>query len=294
MEYTLKRNGLTAVTESLGGELVSLRDAGGMEYIWSGAAPYWSGRNPVLFPIVGRLADGGKVRFGDKTYEMAQHGFARRRDFTVTAQGEDFITFTLREDEETLKLYPYPFALHITHRLTDKGFTTEYAIENTGATPLPCCIGAHTAFRCPLKEGESFSDYEMVFDKAETTDMMLLNKDNLISATDREACLVNSDRFTLDYSVFARLDTMIFEGLQSTGVQLQHKETGRGVRMDFAGFPMIAFWTQGAQEAPFVCIEPWHGCAAVDDEDGAFESKRHCMLLAPNEVKKLSYTVTVL
>ena len=55
MEYTLKLGGLTAVTESFGGELVSLRDEGGMEYIWSGAAPYWSGRNPVLFPIVGRL-----------------------------------------------------------------------------------------------------------------------------------------------------------------------------------------------------------------------------------------------
>lgn len=294
MEYTLHHNGLTAVTESCGGELVSLRDSSGTEYIWSGTAPYWSGRNPVLFPIVGRLADGGKVRFGEKTYEMAQHGFARRRDFAVTAQGEDFITFTLREDAESLKLYPFPFALHITHRLTDKGFVTEYAIENTGESPMPCCIGAHTAFRCPLNEGEKFSDYEMVFDEAETAAMLLLNQDNLISATDREPCLNNSDRFTLDYSVFARLDTMIFEGLKSTGVQLQHKTTGRGVRMDFAPFPMLAFWTQGAQEAPFICIEPWHGCAAVDDEDGAFESKRHCMVLAPKEVKKLAYTVTVL
>lgn len=293
MEYTLRYNDLTATAESLGGELVSLRDSRGTEYIWSGAAPYWSGRNPVLFPIVGRLAD-GKVRFGSDTYEMAQHGFARRRDFTVAAQGGDFITFELRSDEETLKLYPFPFALRITHRLTDKGFTTTYSIGNTGSTPMPCCIGAHTAFRCPLNEGESFSDYEMVFDEVETAPMMLLNKDNLISATDREPCLDNSDRFTLDYSVFARLDTMIFEGLKSTGVQLQHKTTGRGIRMDYAPFPMIAFWTQGAQEAPFICIEPWHGCAAVDDEDGAFESKRHCMILAPAEEKELSYTVTVL
>ena len=89
METTLQFGGFTATVESFGGELVSLRDSRGTEYIWSGAAPYWSGRNPVLFPIVGRLADGGKVRFGDKTYEMAQHGFARRRDFAVTAQGED-------------------------------------------------------------------------------------------------------------------------------------------------------------------------------------------------------------
>lgn len=293
MEYTLRFGGLTAVTESLGGELVSLRDESSTEYIWTGTAPYWSGRNPVLFPIVGRLAD-GKIRIGEDTCEMPQHGFARRKDFTVAAQGEDFITFELREDEETLKQYPFPFVLRITHQLTDKGFTTTYAMENTGDAPLPCCIGAHTAFRCPIHEGENFSDYEMVFDEAETAPMMLLNQDNLISATDREACLEDSDRFSLDYSVFARLDTMIFEGLKSTGVTLRHKTTGRGVRMDYAGFPMLAFWTQGAQEAPFVCIEPWHGCAAVNDEDGTFEGKRHCMMLAPNEVKKLRYTVTVL
>ena len=60
MEVTLKLGGLTAVTESFGGELVSLRDESGTEYIWSGAAPYWSGRNPVLFPIVGRLPTAAK------------------------------------------------------------------------------------------------------------------------------------------------------------------------------------------------------------------------------------------
>ena len=34
MEYTLKRGGLTAVVTDQGGELISLRDAAGLEYIW--------------------------------------------------------------------------------------------------------------------------------------------------------------------------------------------------------------------------------------------------------------------
>lgn len=292
MEYTLKRGAFTATVESFGGELVSLKDSSGTEYIWGGEAPYWSGRNPVLFPIVGRLKDGKTVINGN-TYEMAQHGFARRQDFAVEAMGEDFVTFILRQSAETLAQYPFPFALRITHRLTDGGFSTTYAIENTGDAPMPCCVGAHTAFRCPIHEGERFEDYEMVFDEVENAEMMLLNSENLISATMREACLENSDRFTLDYSVFARLDTMIFEGLRSTGVALRHKDTGRGIRMDFAGFPMIAFWTQGAQQAPFICIEPWHGCAAVDDEDEAFTNKRHCMMLQSGEEKALTYTVTI-
>jgi len=89
------------------------------------------------------------------------------------------------------------------------------------------------------------------------------------------------------------VDTIILEGLRSTGVSLLHKDTGRGVRMDFAGFPMLAFWTKGEQEAPFVCLEPWHGCAAVDNESGAFGEKPHCIILKAGEIRELTYTVSV-
>ena len=85
MHIELTCNDLHAVTESHGGELISLLDANGVEYIWGGIAPYWSGRNPVLFPIVGRLRD-GMTRFDGNTYEMAQHGFARNQEFSVVEQ----------------------------------------------------------------------------------------------------------------------------------------------------------------------------------------------------------------
>ena len=158
---------------------------------------------------------------------------------------------------------------------------------------MPFCIGGHTAFCCPLHEGERFEDYQIVFDCVEDADTMLLNSENLISHTDREPLLRGQDRFDLDYATFARLDTVILEGLRSTGVSLLHRDSGHGVHMDFDGFPMIAFWTQGDLQAPFVCLEPWHGCAAVDSEQGSFTEKRHCMLLQPGEHKELTYTVTI-
>ena len=292
MQYKLSLNGLQAVVETFGGELVSLKDQSGTEYIWGGEAPFWSGRNPVLFPIVGRLNE-GVIHFDGKPYEMAQHGFARRCDFAVAEQGQDYIVFEVRENAEALAKYPFPFLLQVRHQLKEKGFSTSFRVENTGDKPMPFCIGAHTAFRCPIHAGEKFEDYQIVFDQPETVEKILLNKDNLISHTDREPLLDGGDRFDLDYSVFARLDTIILEGLKSTGVSLLHKETGRGVHMDFEGFPMIAFWTQGAEKAPFVCLEPWHGCAAVDNENGDFLDKRHCIVLEPGEAKELEYIVTL-
>ena len=77
MRITLRRGGLTAEAETMGGELVSLRDRQDTEYIWNGDPAYWPGRNPVLFPIVGGLK-GGKISIGGETYEMGRHGFARQ------------------------------------------------------------------------------------------------------------------------------------------------------------------------------------------------------------------------
>lgn len=293
MEFELSLGSLRATAESFGGELVSLRDAGGTEYIWCGDAAYWSGRNPVLFPIVGRLR-GGVTEFDGKEYAMAQHGFARKCDFSVFAQGDDFIEFELRESEETLAQYPFPFSLRIRHTLRENGFVTAYRVENMGKTPMPFCIGAHTAFRCPVGENERFEDYELVFDKAENAPTMLLTPEALISHCETEPWLENTDRFSPDYAEFARLDTVIFEGLRSTGVSLRHKENGRGVHVDFEGFPMLAFWTPGEKRAPFLCIEPWQGCAAVDNEGKAFTDKRHCVVLQPGESKTLAYTVSIL
>lgn len=292
MKYELKKNGFCAVIETHGAELVSFRDPEGREYIWSGNPAYWPGRNPLLFPIVGNLKDGA-VKFDGAIYEMSRHGFARDNDFAAVEQGTDFIVLELCENETTLAKYPYAFQLQVRQELGENGFVTAFRVKNTGDKPMPFCIGAHTAFNCPLNEGETFGDYEIVFDQKETAPMRRLTVAGLVSADQKEAFLENQDRFGLEHEVFERVDTIIFDELKSTGVSLLQKETGRGLRMEFEGFPMMAFWTKGAEKAPFICIEPWHGCAAVDNESGEFKDKPHCIVLQPGESRELSYRVTV-
>lgn len=293
MKYELKRGDMRAETDTRGGELISFRDGNGTEYIWNGDPAYWTGRNPVLFPIVGNLKD-GKVKIGGKEYEMSRHGFARGSEFEAETWGEDFIVFRLTENEETLKRYPFPFCLRVEHRLLENGFSTAFTVENTGNENLVFCVGAHTAFRCPLHEGERFEDYELVFDKMETASTLLLNSQGLVADGESEPMLEDTERLPLNYDVFARLDTIIFRGLESSGVSLLHKESSHGVHMDFSRFPMVAFWTKGKERAPYVCLEPWQGCAAYVHESGAFEDKPHAATLEPGESKTLKYVVTIL
>ena len=292
MKYELTHQGYCAVIDSHGGELISFRDPEGTEYIWDGNPAYWPGRNPLLFPIVGNLKDGA-VKFEGEPYEMTRHGFARDNEFQAVEQGEGYLVLQLQESEATLKKYPYPFRLQVRQQVIDGGFITSFCVENTGEKPMPYSIGAHTAFRCPIHEGEKFTDYEIVFDKKETAPMRRLTAAGLVSHDQREAFLNDQDRFTLNHEIFARVDTIIFDELQSTGVSLLHKETGKGLRMNFEGFPMMAFWTKGAEQAPYICIEPWHGCAAVDNETGEFVEKPHCIVLEPGERKELAYCVKI-
>lgn len=290
MEYTLSNASLTASLRTLGGELVSLKDRSGTEYIWQGDPAFWSGQNPILFPIVGSLKD-GRVDLNGQAFEMDRHGFARRSEFTPVDQGPDFAVLELRESPETLARFPFPFVLQVRHRLLESGFSTAFAVENPGPAPLPFCVGAHTAIRCPLLDGERFEDYELVFDQPEDADTLLLTPQGLLRDGGREPML-RGGRVTLDYEVFRRLDTLIFQGLRSTHVTLRHKETGRGVSLDFGDFPMIAFWTKPG--ASFLCMEPWHGCAAYTGESGRFQDKPHVLTLAPGEKRELTYTFTLL
>ena len=292
MELELHQGAMRAVVATHGGELISLKDRKGTEYIWGGDPAFWSGRNPTLFPVVGSLKN-GTVQCGRASYAMGRHGFARNSEFAIEDQGEDFVVFGLRETPETLKQYPFRFSLRIRHQLLENGFRTSFAVENRDETAMPFCIGGHTAFRCPLLKGETFQDYRLVFDQTEEASTLLLTPEGCLRHGGREPLLRNTAELALDRELFDRLDTVIFQGLRSGGVSLLHSQKRHGVRLDFSEFPMVAFWTKGHAQAPFICLEPWHGCAALDNESGQLADKPHCILLQPGEEKRLGYTVTI-
>jgi galactose mutarotase-like enzyme len=56
---------LTAEVNPLGAQLSTLRDRTGRDLLWDGEPSVWTGRAPLLFPIVGTLA-GGSYLLGSK------------------------------------------------------------------------------------------------------------------------------------------------------------------------------------------------------------------------------------
>ena len=96
MYYTLRNDTLCLTINTLGAEIVSLKSADGVEYLWQGDPKYWGDRAPHLFPFIGRLTNNSYQHLG-KVYPMNIHGFAAAMEFTLVEQTENTITLELTE-----------------------------------------------------------------------------------------------------------------------------------------------------------------------------------------------------
>ncbi|WP_139925772.1 aldose 1-epimerase family protein [Hymenobacter sp. DG01] len=290
MTYYLENEQCRVGINSHGAELSSFvrKDLGNLEYIWSADPAHWSRHAPVLFPIVGRLPQ-DQYQHEGQTYNLSQHGFARDQEFTLHSHSGTAVAFELRATEESQIKFPFDFLLRITYRLAGPTLTIGWEVENPGTGELLFSIGAHPAFRCPLQEGETFEDYEFVFDQPTTAERYLLEGGLLTGQT--EPLLQNQEALPLSYELFAQ-DALVLKHFDFTHVTLRSRRSGRSVRVRFDGFPYLGLWTKGPG-APFVCIEPWQGIASSTSGSPELADKEGILSLQPGQQFVSSYSITV-
>jgi galactose mutarotase-like enzyme len=287
-KITMENGSISFEVDILGAEAASLRK-NGLEYLWQGDPAFWSGRAPVLFPIVGALRDDQTLIEGE-IYSMPRHGFARRKSFYVEQENRESAVFTLEADEETHKQYPFDFTLHITYRLDGDAVIKTYTVENRSEREMPFVIGGHPGFRCPLVAGEQFSDYVVEFEREETLQCPAIDmKTGIIDYGTTVFSLSKERRVPLRHELFDK-DALVFDTPRSTKVRLYSTKTGHGVEMEFGGFRYLGVWS-AVGDAPFVALEPWTGCADCTDETGRFEEKRGMTVLAHGESRSWQYRV---
>lgn len=291
MIYEIKDKSFTARIDSMGAQLVSLEGTEGREYLWTGDPKYWREHAPVLFPIVGALRD-GRTRVDGKWYEMGRHGFAKKMEFELAERGEDRIALRLRDSEETRAVYPFGFTLTVTYTLRDGGIETRFNVENTGERPMPYVVGGHPGFSLPMEDGAEFEDYTIQFPEEEEQECPVIDRESGLISGEEKGFRLSGREIPLQHSLFYQ-DALVFEGLRSKSVRVVNKRTGRGIEMDFGGFPMLGIWSAG-NDGPYVCLEPWTGCATLSTEGDELWEKKGMTELRPGESKEHSFTVRVL
>lgn len=291
--YTLRNEQITVGFTTFGGTMTSIRDRSGLEYLWQGDKKYWSGQAPVLFPICGSLRnDRAEIGSGKET-QMPRHGLIRKKEFTLKNKTEDSIEFSIENDEEMLKKYPYSFRVGTRYTLKEKSIEVTYTVENLSDQPMPFQIGGHPGFNCPLKPEEEYSDYSIRFvQKENCTVPTQLPESGLVDTKRRHEFLKDTDTLHLTHDLF-HVDAVTLDELKSRSVRLISEKSGCGVQVDFVDFPYLILWSS-ANDGPFVAIEPWHGLSTCTDEGDVFEEKRGVVISEPGEKREFHFTITVL
>jgi len=277
---------LVAQVNPLGAELWSLTDAAGREYLTDANPAFWTGRAPLLFPIVGAL-NGGRYRVDGREYALAKHGFARTSAFAVAEHDSSRALFRLADGEATRAAYPFRFVLEMEFVLAGATLSMVATVRNPGAAPLPFSFGFHPAFAWPLPGGAAKADHAIVFECEEPEAIRRIDGNGLVAGS--EPTPVAGRELALREALFDD-DALIWDGLRSRSCS--YGASG-GARLDiaFPDMPMLGVWQKPG--ARYVCIEPWAGIADPVGFAGDFRDKPGVMELAPGGSRRFRMDVTV-
>eukprot|EP00913_Durusdinium_trenchii_P021375 g20088.t1 len=273
---------LTVEVSALGAEMQSLRTADGRSWLWNGDPSFWTGRSPILFPIVGK-APGNRVAVDGRTYEMAQHGFARRSTFVLSSSSADACRFELQASDATRAVYPFEFLLAVEHRVAGRRLTVVAEVENRGADPLPFGLGFHPAFLWPLP-GAADAAHTIILDNG-AEPLLTRLEDGLIGEGTLPSPFAKG-RLTLAPAQF-EADAMIFAEGAGTGLTYA-AESGPSLHFAFENLPNLALWQKPG--TPFLCIEPWHGMAAEAGGSPEIAARPYALSLAAGQVARFAFS----
>ncbi len=292
MNYIIENDKIKAEISDKGAELQSvIGKSTKYEYIWQADVEgLWKSRATNLFPICGRLLD-GKYTYGGKEYEMPIHGFIKLFTFDVIEQKGDKIVFELKENEETLKMYPFKFNLKIIFSLDGATLRTEYVVENTGNPDLPFSVGGHPGFKLPFEEGLEFTDHYIEFEVAKKRGKIDMSERCLYLGSETDFPMEGDKKIKLTHDLFK--NDAIFLSDKDGAIAIKSDKSDKFLKLTFNDITHVGLWQTLSDHTNFVCIEPWHGIPAYDGKMDDFATKNEFIHLANGEKYSFHYDITV-
>lgn len=275
---SIASDGLRARINPLGAELWSLRDTQDRELMTNADPAYWTGRAPLLFPIVGRLRH-DRYRLDGREFAMEKHGFARRQAFELAESSEDKAVFSLQANDATRAQYPFAFRLDMRFALEGPELRKTATITNDDSRDMPFSFGFHPAFAWPLPFGGTVAEHEIRFEKDEPAPIRRIGVEPGLIAPDPRTSPVDGRVLHPEYALFEE-DAIIWDDMTSR--RLTWGVPGK-TRLDitFPDTPWLGIWQMPG--ARYLCIEPWAGMADPAGYAGDFVDKPGMMTLAPGE-----------
>lgn len=271
---------LSAQISGVGAELVRLQDRDGLDLLWDGDPAFWTGRSPLLFPIVGEAKD-NRITVAGAQYEIGRHGFARTSTFALVSSDTARCTWRLEASEATRRHYPFEFRLDVTYEIEGGALHMMAEVTNRGDGVMPASFGFHPALRWPLPYGKPRAAHEIVFEHDEPAPIRR-PVDGLLSSA-RYPTPVRDRRLVLHDSLFED-GALVFDRLASRRLVY-----GDALSVAFPRMPHLGIWTRPG--AGFVCIEPWQGHASPEGFDGELADKPGMIAIMPGATESFAMSI---
>ncbi|QHV98205.1 aldose 1-epimerase family protein [Spirosoma endbachense] len=286
---TLENHHLRVSIRPKGAELTSIfHKSTGIEHLWQADPSVWGWHAPNLFPVVGGCLN-NQLLVDGKTYPIERHGFARQSIFETTESTATHAVFSLRSSESTRIHFPYEFEFQIIYELNGPALTVTYRVVNEDEKTVFFSVGAHPAFAVPFKPDEAYEDYFIEFEQTESLETHRLSSAGYFNGETKPVA-TEGNRLLLTKHLFDQ-DALVFKNLASRRVAIRTDKHAHSVTVDYPAFPYLGIWAKPG--APFVCIEPWLGCADSEGQQKPIEAKEAIQHVEAGHVFNASFTITI-
>lgn len=192
---------------------------------------------PILFPICGNLPN-NTYQYGDREYQLKQHGVARDLPWEVTETNTDSlvsITLSLQSNEHTLSVYPFAFKLTFTYVLQGNRLKILQNYTNLSDFRMPFSAGLHPYFLVKDKSQLSF-------------DIPASSYFDHISGD------VKSFSGEFDFGL-DEIDSA-FTSINKHHTSISDSQSHSKLTIHYSDFySTLVFWTIKGKD--YVCLEPW-------------------------------------
>ena len=286
---TLENDYLRVSIQPKGAELTSIfHKPSGIEHLWQADPTVWGWHAPNLFPVVGGCLN-NQLLINGKTYPIERHGFARQSLFETTESSTTHAVFTLRSSEETRKHFPYEFEFQVIYEIEDSRLTITYRVVNMDEQTVYFSVGAHPAFAVPFSSSEAYEDYYIEFEQAEPLKTHMLSAAGYFTG-ETKPVLTDGNQLALTKHLFDN-DALVFKNLASRRATIRSYAHTHAVTVDYPAFPYLGIWAKPG--APFVCIEPWLGCADSEGQPKPIQEKEAVQHIDADKVFETSFSIEI-
>ncbi|GAA4303527.1 aldose 1-epimerase family protein [Aestuariibaculum suncheonense] len=289
--FTLENDLLKIGVKKTGAELCEISAVKNKtQFMWDANPDVWAGFAPNLFPIIGALKDNTYL-LNNKAYNLPKHGFIRDNDkIELHKQTQDSLTFKRSYDETSLKVYPFKFEFFITYKLKDSTLDVIHTIKNLDDNTMYFSLGGHPAFKCPVHNNETYTDYSLIFEHTENSETHMVSLTDGLIFNETAPLFNNTNIIRLTHDLFDK-DALIFKDLKSKKVTLNSKNSGDILTVSYHDFPYLGIWAKPTGD--YVCIEPWLGIADSVTHNQDFKTKEGILTLEPGKTFMATYSIEI-